>query len=119
MQTFGEYIKSLRISKEITLREFCRKANQDPSNWSKIERGIAPPPKSRMVLDPIIKALDIKENTEEYYAIFDLAAISFIPRGLLSDKALLEKLPILFRTNRGKTPTKEELENLATKIKGE
>jgi transcriptional regulator with XRE-family HTH domain len=119
MKNFGEYIRDLRISKEITLREFCKNAQQDPSNWSKTERGIIAPPKSKLVLDQIIKALDIKKDTEEYYTIFDLAAISFIPKGLLSDKDLLEKLPVLFRSSRGRTPNKEELERLANKIREE
>lgn len=119
MKTFGEYIKELRITKEITLREFCKKAQQDPSNWSKIERGISAPPKSKLVLEQIIAALEIPYNTEEYYTTFDLAAISFIPKELLSNEELLEKLPVLFRTNRGMTPTKSDLEKLATKIKGE
>jgi len=51
MRKFGEYIKDLRVEKEITLREFCKTAGLDPSNWSKIERGIHTPPKSKEVLE--------------------------------------------------------------------
>jgi transcriptional regulator with XRE-family HTH domain len=118
MKSFGEYIKSLRISKEITLRDFCKTSQQDPSNWSKIERGFLPPPKSKLVLEQITDSLSIQKNSEEYFTIFDLAAIAFIPKELLTDEELLEKLPILFRTNRGKAPTTSELEKLADKIKG-
>lgn len=46
---FAEYIKDLRVEKEITLREFCKISGLDPSNWSKIERGIHAPPKSKEV----------------------------------------------------------------------
>ena len=80
MKTFGEYIKELRISKEITLREFCKIAKHDPSNWSKIERGILPPPKGKIVLENIALTLKLPKGSEEYYNIFDLAAISFIPK---------------------------------------
>lgn len=119
MKTFGDYIKSLRISKEITLREFCKKAELDPSNWSKIERGILPPPKSTLVLDSIANVLNIPNKSEEYYVLFDLAAISHIPKELISDQEILEKLPIFFRTTRGDSPTKIELEKLIKLIQEE
>jgi len=35
MMTFGEFIKNMRIEKRMTLREFCRAAKFDPSNWSR------------------------------------------------------------------------------------
>src|SRR4030042_4730552 len=56
---FGTFIKNKRIEKGLTLREFCRKAKLDPSNWSKIERGIFPPPKSRPVLEEIAAAVGL------------------------------------------------------------
>lgn len=33
-------IKTLRFSKEITLRRFCKDLDLDPSNYSKMERGL-------------------------------------------------------------------------------
>ena len=117
MKTFGEYIKELRISKEITLREFCKIAKHDPSNCSKIERGILPPPKGKIVLENIALTLKLPKGSEEYYNIFDLAAISFIPKELLTNEELLEKLPIFFRANRGEKPSKSEMEKLAKKLK--
>ncbi len=41
---FGDYLKSRRLERDLTLRDFCRSAGEDPSNWSKVERGILPPP---------------------------------------------------------------------------
>lgn len=112
MMTFGEFIRNLRIERKLTLREFCRKTNLDPSNWSRIERGLAAPPKSKVVLRGIAEILNIKEDSDEYNAILDLAAISHIPSELISDKQVLNKLPVFFRTIRGKKPTREELEKL-------
>ena len=57
MLTFGEFIKQLRLQNRITLREFCRLAGIDPSNWSKIERGMLQPPKSKM-LQSLLDKLD-------------------------------------------------------------
>jgi transcriptional regulator with XRE-family HTH domain len=117
MIKFGDFIKILRIEKGVTLREFCRLTNIDPSNWSKIERGILPPPKSKEVLNEISQALKIKKESDEWHTIFDLATIGHIPTELLSDQSIVEKLPVFFRTNRGQKPTRKELEELIKIIK--
>ena len=112
MKSFGEFVRSKRIENRITLREFCRLAQFDPSNWSKIERGVLQPPKSKEVLDEIAKMLKLKKGSEEYYLLFDLAAISFIPKDLVGDKSVVDKLPVFLRTLRGQPPTRKELEKL-------
>lgn len=112
MKKFGEYIKELRIKNQITLREFCKKSGIDPSNWSKIERGINAPPKSKEVLETIAKALNLTMNSSEYNRLFDYAMIEFIPTELAEDSNVLEKLPLFFRTARGEKPTEEELREL-------
>jgi transcriptional regulator with XRE-family HTH domain len=119
MITFGEYVKSLRMIKEITLREFCLRAEIDPSNWSKIERGVLPPIKGRQVIENISRALELKPNSDEYNTLFDLAIISHIPTQLIDDKTILEKLPIFFRTARGESPSRDELMEIAKIIKEE
>jgi len=117
MLTFGEFIKQLRLQNRITLREFCRLTRIDPSNWSKIERGMLPPPKSRLILEEMANILKIKKNSDDWYALMDLAAITHIPKELLSSQSIVEKLPVFFRTLRGQKPTEEELENLIKLIK--
>lgn len=119
MITFGEFVKDLRIKNALTLREFCRIANLDPSNWSKTERGIFPPPKSKQILQEIALIFNLKEGSEDYNMLFDLAAISYIPSDLISDQAVVEKLPIFFRTIRGEKPTRKELEELIKILKEE
>lgn len=119
METFGDFVKNVRIKNSLTLREFCRLANVDPSNWSKIERGLFPPPKSKQVLQEITRILKLKENSDDYDTLFDLAAISSIPPDLISDQAVLDKLPVFFRTIRGEKPTRKELEELIRILKEE
>ncbi len=119
MMTFGEFIRNLRIDKNLTLREFCRAAKLDPSNRSRIERGLASSPKSKCVLQGIAKILNIGERTEEYNTLFDLAAISHIPTDLVSDERVIDKLPVFFRTIRGEKPSREELEELIRIMKEE
>lgn len=115
--TFGEYVRELRIRRKLTLRAFCRKLKIDPGNWSKIERGLLVPPKSRVVLAEIAKVLNLKEDSEEWYTLFDLAAISHIPREIVEKDDILDKLPVFFRTLRGEKPTEEELKTLIKLLK--
>lgn len=48
--------------------------------------------------------------------MFDLAALSSIPDGLVEEE-ILEQLPVFFRTVRGEKPSEEELRNLIKKIR--
>ena len=119
MKTFGEFIKDKRIEHKTTLREFCRKMRIDPSNWSKIERGKLPPPKSKTVLTEIAQILDIRKDSEGWQTLFDLAAIAQLPSELIDDQSIVDKLPVFFRTLRGEKPSRQELEELIRLIREE
>lgn len=114
--SFANFIREKRISAGLTLREFCRSTGIDASNWSKIERGIKTPPQSKNVLEEIASILKIKESSQEYKELMDLAALSSVPEELIESE-ILEQLPVFFRTVRGERPTAEELDTLITKIK--
>lgn len=116
MKTFGVFVKEKRIEKKITLREFCKQAELDPSNWSKVERELLKPPSDQDKLALIAIVLGFNYEDAEFQLLFDLAAAAFIPKGLVEEK-ILDQLPLLFRTVRGEKPTNEELEKLAEKIK--
>ncbi|MCX6338742.1 MAG: helix-turn-helix transcriptional regulator [Candidatus Aureabacteria bacterium] len=118
-QHFGEYLKALRFEKRITLREFCKRAQADPGNISKIERSIWPPPQDSDILERYAAALEIKKGTDKWYRFSDLAAADrgIIPRDLLSDKEVIKMLPIFFRTLRRQRPTPEELDRLVEKLR--
>ncbi|HLD50172.1 MAG TPA: helix-turn-helix transcriptional regulator [bacterium] len=117
--SFGETVKNLRIAKKVTLRQFCQEHGYDPSNWSKIERGINPPPKDEETLEHWAKALGLKPKTEAWKNFMLEAEISRgnIPREVMNDPALLEKLPAFFRTVRGSEVGRRELDNLIEKIR--
>ncbi len=116
---FGPYFKALRKEKEITLRQFCRKAAADPGNISKMERGVWPPPQDRLILERYSAALGVKEGSDEWYQFFDLAAADrgIVPQDLMTDKKVVEMLPVFFRTLRGQKPTEAEMKNLAELIR--
>ena len=117
METFGEFVRIKRVQNRLTLREFCRLMRLDPSNWSKIERGVLSPPRSAAILEEIATALKFKKDGEDYHALKDLAVISSIPKSLADDDSIVDKLPVLFRTLRGQKPTRRELEELVRLVK--
>ncbi len=117
MRYFGEYVKDARIEKQLTLRDFCRRAEIDPSNWSKIERGILQPPKSKEVLGHIAAILGIAEGTEAWFTLHDLAVVAHVPIEIIDDNALISSLPVFFRTLRGQKPSRKELEELIEVIR--
>ena len=117
---FGEFIKTLRIERDIGLREFCRRLSYDASNWSKVERGVSAPPQGEEKLNQIAEVLGIEKDPVLYTELKDKAAIDagIIPKDILSDKETLNALPMFFRTIRSEKPTPEELEKLIEKIRG-
>jgi transcriptional regulator with XRE-family HTH domain len=118
-KSFGDFFKSLRKKKRITLREFCIKASADPANISRLERGAMPPPQDTEILERYATTLGIKAGSDDWYTFFDLAATDrgIIPKDIMSDSEVVKMLPSFFRTLRGQKPTKEEMRKLADKIK--
>lgn len=115
---FGEYFKEVRLRLNKSLRQFCMENNFDAGNISKIERGLIPPP-GRDYLMKYAKALELKENSEEWIEFFDLASAcrGEIPEDILSDEEVLEKLPVFFRSLRGEKVSAEKLRGLIKLIK--
>src|SRR2546423_9436248 len=100
---FGEFVKELRARKRLGLRQFCLEHGHDPSNWSKIERGVNPPPRDEKTLEKWARQVGLKAGTAEWQEFMDLADIARgeIPKHVLSDEELLKKLPVFFRSIRG------------------
>lgn len=113
---FGDYAKDRRIAAGMTLRSFCREAEIDPSNWSKIERGVLAPPDDPDLLGRIAGLLGLKSS--EHTDLADLAAIARgqIPADL-KDEEILAKMPAFFRAIRGQEYTREDFEKLMSGVK--
>ena len=121
VSTFGVFFKELRVRKGWTLRRFCEANGYDPGNISRLERGLFPPPESPQKLREYAKALDLKEGSEEWIEFFDRAAAARgeIPADLQADESLVGRLPLLFRTLRGRKITPERLDQLVEIIRRE
>jgi transcriptional regulator with XRE-family HTH domain len=114
---FSDTVKSLRLRKRLTLRDFCEQVGLDPSNWSKVERGVNPPPGDVALL----------ESLADFFGLEGLEKLEFMDAAALqrreippdvADHALLQKaLPAFFRAARGHELTEDELRGLAEDIR--
>ena len=120
LPAFGEFFKAKRQALGLTLREFCLKDKFDPGNLSRMERGLLAPPQDREVLEKYAKALELKSGGDDWYTFFDLAAAAKgrLPDELLEDEEIVAKLPLVFKTLRGKQLTERKLGELVKKIHG-
>jgi transcriptional regulator with XRE-family HTH domain len=114
---FSTKVKSLRIQKRLTLRIFCEQLGLDPSNWSKVERGINPPPGDITILERLADFFNL--TGEEKLSFMDEAALqrNEIPQDLSDNLILQNALPAFFRAARGHELTEDELKSLAEDIK--
>ena len=116
---FSTKLKELRLESGRSLREFCLANGIDPGNYSKLERGLFPPPEKHDLLEKYATALGLKPGSDQWLELFDLAAAErgVIPKDLLSDEELVEKLPLLFRTMRGTPLSPEQLDSFAEHVR--
>ena len=114
---FGELIKDLRIAKELTLRQCCAELEVDPSNWSKMERGIHPAPKDTGVLEQWASFFKLEANERQVF--FDAAALSRreLPSDLATDGLLLQALPAFFRAVRSNEMDQAKMEQFIQDLK--
>ena len=116
---FGQMLKKLRLGKGISLREFCLENGFDAANFSRLERGLFPPPQSHELLEKYARTLGLEVGSDEWLEFFDVAAADRgeLPRDLMADDELVDKLPVLFRTMRAKQLAGENLDELIEKIR--
>ncbi|HET9868893.1 MAG TPA: hypothetical protein VFR02_00130 [bacterium] len=101
------------------MRRFCVDHGLDPSNWSKVERGVHPAPKDERTLREWAKYFGLKPHSEGWDRFMDEARISRgeIPKDILKDEEVLSLLPAFFRTVRGVGIGGPEAERLIEKIR--
>lgn len=118
MKTFGEFIKSKRLALDLSLREFAKKIEAQPSNYCNVEAGVLPPPPAE-TLERIAKTLGLKKGTVDYEKFHDLAAkgrdgIPADIEQLIKDNELI---PAMLRTVEYENVTKEQLRGIIEDLK--
>jgi transcriptional regulator with XRE-family HTH domain len=109
---FNEAVKELRIQRRLTLRDFCDRVGLDPSNWSKVERGINPPPNDSETLNRLASFFGLDEQLREDFLDSAVIQRGELPKDLADNVILQDALPAFFRAARGHELTEEERKNL-------
>lgn len=118
INVFGEFLRRKMVEREMTLRELARLSGFDPSNLSKIERGVAYPPQKTENLEKIALALSLDEGETEEMIELALFANGKIPDHLSSVKEN-KAIPLLLRAIQNKQMTEEQVEKLTEIIESE
>lgn len=119
MSKFGEMVRERRKDLRLGLRECAMRADIDPGNLSKIERGRLPPPQDEHLLDRICLALEYEVGSTEADTLRDIAATENgrIPAEILEDEEVMSKMPVLLRTVHNKQLQAEQIEELIEMIR--
>lgn len=119
VKAFGELFRRRRLEAKLTLREFCRRHDEDPGNISRLERGLSAPPGSKGRLEEYARMLGVRKGSAEWAEFIELGTVCAgkIPEDIMSDEELVAKLPLIFRTCRGEKLTEEQLDELAESIR--
>jgi hypothetical protein len=88
----------------------------DPSNWSKVERGVNPPPGDIRVLEALADFFELRDAQKQEF--FDAAALGRrqIPADLAENEVFMKALPAFFRAARGHELTESEVAAFATEV---
>lgn len=115
---FGELIQKRRAELRLSLRDCAVRANMDPGNLSRIERGRAAPPQDPDVLARIVESLELT-GTEQAQTLLDVASMQNgrIPHDILSNEEVMSALPVLLRTVNNKQLGAASIEKLIEMIK--
>lgn len=73
MDTYGSLLKMMRTFRDIGLREMARKMKMDSGNYSKLEKGIIPPPLTKKRVDKQLAAFELTEWQKKMF--YDRAII--------------------------------------------
>ena len=117
LKKFGALLGKLRTENNLSIREICKLVSYDPSNWSKIERGLISPPSEEKTLKLWAKALKIKGGEIQKFMDDAIIAQGIIPSDIMEKDKMLQFMPAFFRTVRNKKPSKEEIDSLIDLIK--
>ena len=120
-ESFGEYLKKLRLEKGIGLRKFAKLTGILPSNLCHLESKRHNPPTAKDWLIKAAKVLGLEEGSEEWDRFFDLAAkpgeIPVDVKEYFRERDIVEELPVMARTIKNKKLSREEIEKLIEDIK--
>jgi len=83
---FGKKLKELRLKHaQEGLRRFSDTAGLCPSEYSKIERGLIPPPSCKVWIYGMIEILNLEQDSKEALELYELWAEPFVMQKMRTD----------------------------------
>ena len=115
---FNDFFKQRRMALG-TVREFAKQSGLDAAYVSRLENGVALPPKDFKKLEKIGVALRLERGSEEWRTFLDLAAVAKneLPEDLQDDERVATILPAFYRTLRNEKFDEGEVKELLEMIK--
>ena len=117
-QHFGQLVQARRAEIRLTLRDCAIRAQLDPGNLSKIERGRLAPPQDSAVLERLMEALELS-GSDRARELMDTALTESgrIPHDILSNEEVMAAMPIFLRTVNNKQLEGAQIDRLIELIR--
>jgi len=115
-QTFGDYLRDLRVHRDISMRSLAKELNMDVGNLSKIENGKMKPPMKEQFIEDISDILKLSKGEKEKLIDISSHESGEYPRDI---KEMLKEhsyIPVLLRTISNKKLSDEEIRKLTERL---
>jgi transcriptional regulator with XRE-family HTH domain len=109
---YGTMLRSIRVGKEMSLRDLSLRTDIDVAYLSRIERETINPPQNEELLDSINSALELDEKLSEQLRDQSALDNKRLPSDIALNFSTLKGFPIFLRTVSNKKITAEQLEKL-------
>jgi transcriptional regulator with XRE-family HTH domain len=113
----GEWLRERRVRAALGLRQFAQLIGDSPSNVCNIENGKRPPWQNEPKLRRVAEVLGIKENSEDWDALFGKARRPDQPPADLARYMQFPYVPTLLRTIGEYQLNEEEIKKLLSYVK--
>jgi len=115
-KTFGDYLRELRIIRDVSLRKLAKELKMDVGNLSKIETGRLKPPMKEDFIDDAADILKLKKEEKQH--LIDIASHENgeYPRDIKKNLKEHSYIPVLLRTISNKKLSEEKIRELTKKL---
>jgi transcriptional regulator with XRE-family HTH domain len=115
-QTFGDYLRDLRVHRDISMRSLAKELNMDVGNLSKIENGKMKPPMKEQFIEDISDILKLSKGEKEKLIDISSHESGEYPRDIKEMLKDHSYIPVLLRTISNKKLSDEEIRKLTEKL---
>ena len=115
-KSFGDYLRELRIQRDISMRMLAKELNMDVGNLSRIENGKMKPPMKEQFIEDISDVLKLSKNEKE--KLIDIASHESgeYPRDIKETLKEHSYIPVLLRTISNKKLSDDAIRKLTEKL---